>query len=198
MTPASPSLSATKSTAFGRPRPVVDPPVAPATETWTERIFGALPLFVVGGICIGIAVDLYYMSATAEIAGVRSARISPWVLFVALGVTGLAAGIFAVFSEEEPEVAPTPRTTPATSAPLTPAWDESNLVPDKSGYVRPRTWEQYPIEPGDVIGWSPVEPGTEHVSPDVVLVQIDEIAASLRRKTPPRSPPASVDSKDQP
>ncbi len=157
------------------------------TETWAERVYGALPLFIVGGICLVVAIDLYYSGVTTQLNG-NTVRLSPWVLFLALAVTGIAAGVFSLFLEEaalapaEAEVAAKPTATPA------PVWDESTVVPTKPAYVRPRTWERYPEFP-EGVGWSPAEPRVERVPPDVVLIQIDEIAASLRKKTPPPSSP---------
>ena len=159
-------------------------------ETWTERLVAALPLFVVGALCVGVAVDLYYSGTTTDWAGVRSARFSPWVLFLALGVTGLAGGVLALLVEDERAATePTPAVPPSSTS-GSPAWDESSILPGKSGHFHPRTWEQYPEIPTEV-GWTSVEPRVEAVPPDVVLIQIDEIAASLKRKTPPTPPPAS-------
>ena len=158
------------------------PPEVPAdtTEPWKERLFGALPLLIVGGACLAIAVDLYFMGTTTDFGTNGSVHLYPWALFFALAVTGLAAGIFAWFLEEEPSA-------PAGAAPVggeskeeLPAWDESTLPPEKPLYLRPRTWEQYP--------GSPVDRGFESVPPDVVLNQLDEIEESLRKKPRPPDP----------
>ena len=156
-------------------------------ETWAEKVYAALPLFIVGGACLAVAVDLYVSATTAPFLGSSSVRLAPWTLFLALAVTGLSAGVFALIMEDEelpltaaPPVTAVPRPAPA------PLWDESTLTPAKpSSYGRPRTWERHPLAPEDFAGWSPAEPRVERVPPDVVLVQIDEIAASLRKKTPP-------------
>ena len=160
-------------------------PAKGASETWGEKVYAALPLFIVGGACLAVAVDFYVSSATTPLIGNSSVRLAPWMLFLALAVTGLSAGLFALIMEdEEPtstrEVSPAVRPTPAP-----PAWDESTVTPSQPTYPKPRTWEQYALGPEDFVGWSPAEPQVERVSPDVVLVQIDEIAASLRKKSPP-------------
>lgn len=159
------------------------------TETWGEKLYAALPLFIVGGACLAVAVDFYESGATTPFAGNTSVRLAPWTLFFALAVTGLSAGIFALLMEDE-EPAVTELVVARAKAPsAVPPWDESTITPAGPTYVRPRAWEQHTLEPEDVVGWTPVEPGAERVSPDVVLVQIDEIAASLRKKTPPSQAP---------
>lgn len=165
----------------------VESPESPP-ESWSEKLYAALPLFIVGGACLAVAVDFYTSGAAAPFMGNSSVRLAPWALFLALAVTGLGAGVFALLMEDEE---PVPAEPVAASPPLAPVppWDESTITPEKPSYVPPRTWEQHPIEPGDIAGWSPAEPRVGRVSPDVVLVQIDEIAASLRRKTPPSPPP---------
>ena len=156
-----------------------------AAETWGEKVYAALPLFIVGGACLAVAVDFYVSSATTPLLGNSSVRLAPWMLFLALAVTGLSAGLFALIMEDE-EPTPAPEVTPAARpTPAPPEWDESTVTPSEPTYPRPRTWEQYSLGPEDFVGWSPAEPRVERVSPDVVLVQIDEIAASLRKKNPP-------------
>ena len=157
------------------------------TETWADRVYAALPLFIVGGACLFVSIDLFY-SGTTNIFGNSSVRLYPWALFFALAVTGLAAGTFALLVEEETPTPVQSETVEGTPAAPTPDWDESMLPPETPTYVHPRTWERYPELPTEV-GWSPAEPKTQRVSPDVVLIQIDEIAASLRKKPPASESP---------
>ena len=44
------------------------PPAVP-TETWGEKLYAALPLFIVGGACLVIAVEFYETGATAPLVG---------------------------------------------------------------------------------------------------------------------------------
>lgn len=158
-------------------------------ETWGEKLYAALPLFIVGGACLAIAVDFYYSRAAMPPVDHSSVRLATWALFLALAVTGLSAGVFALLVEDEaPVLMEAPVIEPPPPVSVAP-WDESTITPAKPSYVRPRTWEQHPLGPEDIAGWTPAEPRVERISPDVVLVQIDEIAASLRRKTPPSQSP---------
>ena len=182
---ASASGMAARQTGASDSTEFVTDPESPA-ETWGEKLYAALPLFVVGGACLAVAVDFYASGASAPFMGNSSVRLAPWALFLALAVTGLSAGIFALLAgDEEPSRAETVVALPEPASPSLPPWDESTITPAKPSFVRPRTWEQHPLEPGDIVGWTPAEPRVERVSPDVVLVQIDEIAASLRKKAPP-------------
>ena len=185
MTPASPGLSASASASFSRTESSpVDDAGGAETETWSKKVYAALPLFIVGGACLAVAVELYSSGTTANFGGNGAARLYPWALFLALGVTGFAAGTFALLAEDEPTPTVAVEAASPPPSPTSAAWDESTIAPAKSGYVRPRTWERYPELPTEV-GWSTPVPRVEAVPPDVVLVQIDEIAASLRRKPPP-------------
>lgn len=188
MTPASATVAAPSSTAFARSASEnPDLPADAEHETWGEKLYAALPLFIVGGACLAVAVDLYFSGTTANFGGNSSARLYPWALFLALGVTGFAAGTFVLLLEEEPSPPAAPEPAPSPHEPALPAWDESTIIPEKPGHFRPRTWEQYPELPTEV-GWSTPVPKVGAIPPDVVLVQIDEIAASLRRKPPPSKP----------
>jgi len=154
----------------------VPKPETPPTEgeSWQEKLLGSLPLFVVGALCLAIAIELYSTGATTPSGTNGSVHLYPWALFFALAVTGIAAGVFVWFLEEEP-AAPA-EVAEAVSEPReeAPEWDESALEPEKPLYIRPRTWERYPL--------SPAEAGFESVPPDAVLNQIDEIEESLRKK----------------
>jgi len=154
-------------------------------ESWGEKVYAALPLFIVGGACLAVTVDFYLSRATTPFVGNSSVRLAPWALFLALAVTGLSAGVFALLVEDEEPIPAEPVAATPRSSPAAP-WDESTVIPSQSSHLPPRTWEQHSIEAEDLAGWSPAEPQvTGRVSPDVVLVQIDEIAASLRKKPPP-------------
>lgn len=149
-------------------------------ESLRERVLGSLPLFIVGGLCLALAVDLYLTGTVSRFGSNGSVRIEPWVLFFALAVTGISAGIFALLLEGVPvaqvEAEPAPVVAPPTT---TPEWDESTIEPEKPTYVPPRTWERYP----DL----PETPTAAPMPYDSVLDQIDEIAASLRKR--PQTPP---------
>ena len=188
MTVGSPTVSASEMA--GRWTGPSEAPEANATpgtapETWGDKVYAALPLFIVGGACLAVAIDFYVSAATTPFFGNSSVRLAPWMLFLALAVTGLSAGVFALIVEDE-EPMPAPPVVPTVHpSPASPPWDESTVTPTQPTFARPRTWEQYSLGPEDFVGWSPAEAHVERVSPDVVLVQIDEIAASLRKKRPP-------------
>lgn len=150
------------------------------TETWADRLFAAIPLFVVGAACLAIAIDLYFTADLTFLGQKGSARLQPWTLFLALAVTGLAAGTFALlFPEEEPpSPAPEPSTAPATPE-SSPAWDESTLETEGEPLLPKRSWELDFFTAQESPGPPP--------SDDAVLHQLDEIEASLRKKTRPPS-----------
>jgi hypothetical protein len=86
------------------------PPVTPQspgvpseTETWRERVFAALPLFVVGGLCAVLTAYFYFVGTTAPLGASNPAFVRPWVLFAALAFTGFSAGIVALLIEDLPE-----------------------------------------------------------------------------------------------
>jgi hypothetical protein len=157
---------------------------APSSETWQERLFAALPLFIVGGACLALTFDFYLTNTATGIGSSSGVRLQPWSLFLALAITGIAAGTFAMFVEDEepatvaPTVAPvstTPSASPTTPVPAAvPEWDESVIEPEKQTYVPFRIWER----PPDANERSQAA----SVSPDLVFNQIDEIEASLRKK----------------
>jgi len=153
-----------------------------ARETWGDKVYAALPLFIVGLGFLAVTFDLYFSGDAASVGRGGGIRLQPWALFLALSVTGLAAGTFALLIEDEDATVAAPALAPVTEAPSAPVpeWDESTLEPEEPTFVRPRTWEQYPDIP---------EGSTSASEPrDAVLDQIDEIRASLRRKTTPQRP----------
>ncbi len=91
-------------------------PTKPEPESWRERVFAALPLFLVGGLCVGLTVYLYFAGTTTHFGASGSVLLRPWVLFVALGITGLSAGVVALFAEDALE-APLERGTAPGSPP---------------------------------------------------------------------------------
>jgi hypothetical protein len=136
-------------------------------------------LFIVGAACIVVALELYGAGTVTSLGGSGSVHLRPWILFVALGGTGICGGTAALFLSdalaEPPEVV-----EPVAPPHPAPAWDESLLELEPRVYGRRRTWETDD---------EPFVSGTSKPSPpDGVLDQIDEIAASLRRKVgpPPR------------
>lgn len=165
--------------------------------TWADRCYAALPLFFVGGTCIAAAVLLYLSGAQTAFGGSASVHLQPWILFVALGITGVGGGTVALFAEEAepapvempslPAAASTAASAPAP-APSAPAWDESLLEPEakptRSVWRGPRDEE---LLEGAVSKPAP---------PDIVLRQLDELEASLRKKT--GTPVASAARKPRP
>lgn len=86
-------------------------------ESWSERIYAALPLFIVGIVCVVVAILLYLEETASAFGASDSVRLHPWILFVALGITGLSSGTVALFAEDvltEPT-----RLSPPISAPPT-------------------------------------------------------------------------------
>jgi hypothetical protein len=152
----------------------------PTTETWGERVYASLPLFIVGAAFLAVTLDLYFSGASPGVGRNGGIDLEPWALFLALAITGLAAGTFALLIEDDESS--TVATPPPTSVPESPPvevaeWDESTLEPEEAVPVRPRIWERYP----DV---SPTAASATD-GRDPVLDQIDEIQDSLRRKTGP-------------
>jgi len=148
-------------------------------ESWAERVYAALPLFLVGGVCVGLALQLHATGAGASLGGSGSVALRPWVLFVALGITGLCAGAVALFaqdlfaeSHEVEEEVTSPRSPPD--------WDESLLEPEPRTIRRRRTWEMNPYSLEGVVAEASPSEGA--------LDQLDEIEAALRKK-PGISPP---------
>jgi hypothetical protein len=145
-------------------------------ESWAERIYAALPLFIVGTACLIVALELYGAGTVATLGGNSSVHLRPWILFLALGITGICGGTVALFVEE---VFVEPRLAEEVVAPPrpTPDWDESLLEPEPTVHRRRRTWElEAESREDEQVGPSP---------PDGILDQIDEIAASLRKKVEP-------------
>lgn len=153
-------------------------PLELRTESWGEKLYAAFPLFLVGGACLAVAVDLFYTGVSGQFGANRSVHLELWTLFLALAVTGLAAGTFAMVMEEEPEVI-APGATPVarTSVPA-PAWDESTVEPDREpSLLGPRLWERRPdLTEGPV---------AEPMPAASILSELDELAASLRKRPPP-------------
>lgn len=223
------------------PSPVGLPSLAPAAaasppemESWQESFFAALPLFIVGGVCVAFAVYLYLAGASTTFGANGSVHLRPWILFVALGITGIAAGTIALWVEDAPTApreglkAPVPSKTTAPAkaraphplfAPRKgypgPTVQEPAILPDRvnptqsSAAARAATPSPPPSPPRpavsaalwdeDLIGPDEATPEHEEVwdtdstpssgpvaermRPDAVLQQLDEIEASLRKKT---------------
>ncbi len=71
------------------PGPLPDPDNEPADRR--ERLEGALPLFLAGAVCLAISGVLFADRGAGFIA-----RFEPWILFLALGVTGVVGGLVSV------------------------------------------------------------------------------------------------------
>ncbi len=148
-------------------------------DSWAERFYAALPLFIVGAACIVVALELYGAGTVTALGGNSSVHLRPWILFVALGITGICGGTVVLFVDD---AFVEPRPVKETVAPPRPApdWDESLLEPAPTVHRRRRTWELEAESLED-----------EHAEPSLpegILDQIDEIAASLRKKVE-RPPP---------
>ena len=156
-----------------------DPGSASEQESWGERIYAALPLFIVGGACIVVSLQFYMAGADASFGGNSSVALRLWVLFAALGVTGVCAGTVALFAKESlVEPVETEEAVAAPSPP--PDWDESSIDPDPMALGRRRTWETDER-------WLTAA-SSEVSASDGVLDQIDDIEQSLRKKSA-SSPP---------
>ncbi|HKN06183.1 MAG TPA: hypothetical protein VJ021_01070 [Thermoplasmata archaeon] len=88
-------------------------PAKTEPESWREKVYAALPLFLVGGLCTGLAVYLYLAGTTTHFGASGAVLLRPWILFVALGITGLSAGVVALFAEDALEAPPEKVTAPA-------------------------------------------------------------------------------------
>ena len=75
--------------------PAADSATGTRPESWEERFSAAVPLFLVGSACVVVAVELYF-SGTVTALGGSSVLLRPWILFVALGITGLGAGTIVI------------------------------------------------------------------------------------------------------
>lgn len=148
---------------------------------WKENVYAALPLFIVGGACCVVAAEFYLTGAVTRFGDSGSVGLRPWVLFLALGITGLAAGIVTLFTEPEPSATGEPEPVVAP-VPTAPEWDESGIELGR-GYVPQRPmWASYP-GCGDG-GASPAG------SDDPVLQEFDEIASALQKKKGDSPPPS--------
>ena len=177
------------------PRSALEPTasaVSSTGETWAERTYAALPLFFVGGVCIVAAVLTYLSGAVTAFGGSTSVHLQPWILFIALGITGISGGTVALLAEE-PEFPPVEAPSvvvPASTvkSEKSEVWDESLIEPEEKP-VRPiwRGPEEEDLLRGEVAQPAP---------PDIVLRQLDELEASLRKK--PVSPVESPKKKSRP
>ena len=190
----SPSSDAANSPAESSPADEPSQGGLSSAPTRSERFYASLPLFFVGAVCILIAVLLDATGSVTAFGGSSSVHLQPWVLFVALGITGVSAGTIALFSEDvdsedlgaEPmEVASRERSRGLAAPVSGPAWDESQIVPESS----PSRTIWRPSDVADLLGGEVAEPS----APDVVLRQLDDLEVSLRRKPRP-SPPESTSS----
>lgn len=153
----------------------------PTIESWGEKLYAALPLFIVGGACLVIAVDLYYSGIAGQFGANGTIHLELWALFLALAVTGLAAGVFAMLMEDETETA-APAATPIGEAPPpAPIWDESTVKSgEEPNLLGPRPWERFPdLSEGPI---------AEAMPASDVLTQLDELEASLRKRPRPPAP----------
>lgn len=202
------------------------------SESWRERLDAALPLLLLGVLCIGVAVFLYEAGSVSNIGVNGAVHLRPWVLLVALGVTAISGGIVALLADsalsapksaragtapsrrgakararpatpvavpqgrypgptsqelatlsdrvaqaESPgKVNVTPRPSPALARSGTSAreWDEASIGPVARTASQKEEWDESP-EAFEAAASAPAPP-------DVVLRQLDELEASLRKK----------------
>lgn len=158
------------------PRSHPEPETSIAKESWGERLYAALPLFIVGAVCVVIAFELWAPGAVAGWGGSDTVRFRPWILFLALAITGISGGTAAVFTEDSLAA----ETRDLVSPPLPPpVWDESAIEPIGRTSASESNWDS---------GWELLEDEVGKPRPFVlVLNQLDEIKESLRKK--PGSPP---------
>lgn len=98
---------------------LVDPPGpirggSAEEESWGERFYAALPLFLVGVACVVVAILLDPNGIATSWGGNGSVRLRPWILFLALGITGISSGTVALFADDMLET-PRPVTMGAAS-----------------------------------------------------------------------------------
>jgi hypothetical protein len=116
----SPTSRSVMASPTGRPAASDPAPTGGERESWKERLLAALPLFVVGVVCVASAVFLYLSGAATTIGGSGTVHLRPWVLFVALGITGISAGTIALFAEE-PSLYARPEAAGIGAPPSTPS-----------------------------------------------------------------------------
>jgi hypothetical protein len=148
---------------------------SPRHVAWAERFAAAFPLFFVGVACLVVSYEMYVAGTVSVFDGNSSVHLQPWLLFLALGITGVSAGIVTLFVEEEP-AGPSGLEAAVATSPTQPVWDESSIEGKSTGLARRRTWEAR---------WNSLdaEP-SEGSATDAVLDQLDEIERSLRKKPP--------------
>lgn len=220
MSSASPSLLGSPHS-IARSESSLDPDRSSGGETWSERFLAALPLFVVGVVCVAAAVYLFISGAATTVGGNGSVHLRPWILFLALGISGLSAGTIALFAEETTsspaadagtrtpgpspsspastslrtfappherhptsafEGLPSPAGVPAArtgSVPSRPSvtsriWDESDIAVATPSSIPKDLWDESPEEFEAA--------ASRPAPPEVVLNQLDELEASLRKK----------------
>jgi len=180
MTTSSVPLSARWSGTRASLVPSQAPPEGSAEqESWAERLYATLPLFIVGAACIVVALELYGTGTVTALGGNSSVHLRPWILFVALGITAICGGTVALFVDDA-FVEPHPATEVVALPRPAPDWDESLLEPEPTVHRRRRTWE--------LEAESLEEKRSEPSPREGILDQIDEIAASLRKKVGPPPP----------
>ena len=167
------------STGGSEPSTALESHDLPDPESWEERFSAAIPLFIIGSACLVVAVELYFSGTATSFAG-SSVRLRPWILFVALGVTGIGAGAVALFTKGSEWESPSRTDAESASSP-TAEWDESEIEPVSRSSLGPL----YGDEGEDPIGGSEPPP----LRADLVLSQLDEIEESLRRRSRPSPRP---------
>jgi len=173
------------------------PPAKTEPESWRERASAALPLFLVGILCAGLAVYLYFAGTTTHFGASGAVLLRPWILFMALGITGLSAGVVALFAEDALEVpgevasAPAKPLTPIRSKEKTPVF----FGRSRESYPGP-TPEERPGVPVSAAGTAPgasVTTGPAPLStPGRPVVDARTWDESLTGPTEPRRYPKEV------
>jgi len=215
------------------PRPAAGGERTTEKETWRERFLAALPLFIVGAVCVLISVYFYLLGDMGIFAGNGAVHLRPWILFVALGITALSAGTVAILAEDvldRPEPRPKARDDGPLKHPVKatpprlvaksgagypgPSKDELATLTDRVSAtdfppvggeaairrtavspapVPANTWDEAPVAPSGSPAALPKEAwdespeafeasASERAPSEVVLHQLDELEASLRKK----------------
>jgi len=144
-------------------------------ETWSDRVYAALPLFVVGGLCFSIAASIHSTGTATGSVGNGSVHLQLWILFVALGITGIGGGTVAMLAEDT--IDETARAERAPSA--EPTQGPPNRKPR---WLFGRSREERP-------GRSPLTSTTHPQSPSASFIEARIAAGSRPSRLPPTPPP---------
>jgi len=147
-------------------------------------IYAMLLLLIAGILFVLAAIDVYALGVSDPMGGVAYLGYIPWVYLVALAAVSLGAGFIALPRSERPthaRVEGPSRGLPNTGSPAHAGARSAAESP--SGTVSPAPGETTDLDEDD--DWPESEMPPEPLPPHVVLGQVDEIEASLRKRPPP-------------